>query len=131
MNPLIKHTVDSISDHISLNEGQKMLIAYNIGEALISALEFAKKNPNWNLRGGNSIDENTMTFSKINLYKDMFKKEEDRSDWDVENPESIECCDKCKMPNKQVVKSKTVGNYICLCNWNTSNTTTFGNSTDI
>ena len=73
MNPLIKHTVDSISDHISLNEGQKMLIAYNIGEALISALEFAKENPNWNLKGGDSIDENTMTTKRNRAYENMFK----------------------------------------------------------
>jgi hypothetical protein len=116
MNPLIKDTVDKIANNFKLTEGQKIIIAYYIGEALMSALLFAKDNPNYNLKGCDSVDENTITTNR-NLYENMFKKEEDRSDWDVESPESIECCNKCKMPNKQMVKSKRVGYYICLCNF--------------
>ncbi len=40
------------------------------------------------------------------------------SDWDVENPDSVECCEKCNLP-KRLISSKTTstGYYICLCNW--------------
>lgn len=73
MNPLVKHTLDKISENIKLNDREKIVIAYFIGEALVSALEFAKENPNWNLKGGDSIDENTMTTKRNKAFENMFK----------------------------------------------------------
>ena len=48
----------------------------------------------------------------------------DYSDWNIENPESIKCCEKCNLPVGQAVTSKanpTTGYYICLCGWDVSN----------
>jgi len=73
MNPLIKDTVDKISNNFKLTEGEKIIIAYYVGEALMSALLFAKDNPNYNLKGGDSVDENTITYKKQEAYQNMFK----------------------------------------------------------
>jgi len=73
MNPLIKDTVDKISNNFKLTEGEKIIIAYYVGEALMSALLFAKDNPNYNLKGGDSVDENTITYKKQKAYQNMFK----------------------------------------------------------
>ena len=73
MNPLVKHTIDKISERFKLTEGEKIIIAYHVGEALVSALEFAKENPNWNLKGCESIDENTITTKRNKAYENMFK----------------------------------------------------------
>ena len=73
MNPLVKHTIEKISQNFKLTEGEKIITAYFIGEALVSALEFAKENPNWNLKGGDSIDENTITSKRNKAYENMFK----------------------------------------------------------
>jgi hypothetical protein len=47
------------------------------------------------------------------------------SDWDVENPDNVECCEKCNLP-KQLISSKTTsaGYYICLCNWKSKDNNT-------
>lgn len=73
MNPLVKHTIEKISENIKLDDREKIVIAYFIGEALVSALDFAKENPNWNLKGGDSIDENTMTTKRNKAFENMFK----------------------------------------------------------
>ena len=73
MNPLIKDTVDKISNTLKLTEGDRIIIAYYFGEALMSALEFAKGNPNYNLKGGDSVDENTITIKRNKAYENMFK----------------------------------------------------------
>lgn len=73
MNPLVKHTVERISEHFKLSDGEKIIVAYFIGEALVSALDFAKENPDWNLKGGDSIDKNTITTKRNKAYENMFK----------------------------------------------------------
>jgi|LakMenE18May11ns_1017448.scaffolds.fasta_scaffold7951879_2 hypothetical protein len=73
MNPLIKDTVDKIANNFKLTQRERIIIAYYVGEALTSALEFAKENPNYNLKGGDSIDENTITYKKQKAYQNMFK----------------------------------------------------------
>jgi hypothetical protein len=73
MNPLIKDTVDKIANTFKLTEGKKIVIAYYVGEALTSALLFAKENPNCNLKGGDSVDENTITSKRNKAYENMFK----------------------------------------------------------
>ena len=60
MNPLIKQTVDNIAQHIELTEGEKMCIAVEVGNAIVKALNDAEHNPNYNLKGGNSVDKNTL-----------------------------------------------------------------------
>jgi hypothetical protein len=60
MNPLIKKTVEKISGHVKMTEGEKLFVAGEIGDAILKALTYAKENPNFNLKGGNSIDENTI-----------------------------------------------------------------------
>jgi hypothetical protein len=73
MNPLVKHTVEKISEHFKLSDGEKIIVAYFIGEALVSALDFAKENPNYNLKGGDSVDDNTITTKTNKAYENMFK----------------------------------------------------------
>ena len=60
MNPLIKQTVDKISNTIKLTDGEKMYIAFEIGEAIMKALIDSKKNPKFNLKGSDSVDNNTL-----------------------------------------------------------------------
>lgn len=60
MNPLIKKTVEKISSHIDIDESQKMGIALVIGDAISEALIAAKENPNYNMKGGDSIDCDTI-----------------------------------------------------------------------
>jgi len=52
MNPLLKHTLEELSNHNSDP-------AFVIGEAFTSLLKQANENPRLNLCGGDSIDENT------------------------------------------------------------------------
>lgn len=73
MNPLVKHTIEKISQNFKLTDGEKIITAYFIGEALFCALEFAKENPNWNLKGGDSTDENTINTKRNKAYENMFK----------------------------------------------------------
>ena len=73
MNPLIKDTVDKIANNFELTQGERIVIAYYVGEALTCALQFAKDNPNYNLKGGDSIDHNTITTKTNKAYENMFK----------------------------------------------------------
>ena len=52
MNPLIKETVEKI------NQGGD--VTYEVGNAILKALESAKQNTNYNMCGEGHIDENTI-----------------------------------------------------------------------
>ena len=52
MNPLLRHTLDKLNK-------PNAYPTYIIGMSFMSLLEQAKDNPNINLNGGDSIDENT------------------------------------------------------------------------
>ena len=58
MNPLIKKTTEKIIGH-QLRQ-KDMPIAIIIGDAIYEALVSANHNPNYNLKGGKSIDKNTI-----------------------------------------------------------------------
>lgn len=58
MNPLVKTTTEKILGHEIRPED--MSIAVIIGNAIYEALSASKHNPNFNLKGGTSIDENTI-----------------------------------------------------------------------
>lgn len=58
MNPLVKITTEKILGHEIRPED--MSIAVIIGNAIYEALSASKHNPNFNLKGGTSIDENTI-----------------------------------------------------------------------
>ena len=60
MNPLITKTIEKIEQHVKLTEGDKWCISIAIGYSVLEALEYSKKNPNYNLKGGDSVDENTI-----------------------------------------------------------------------
>jgi len=58
MNPLIKRTTEKVIGHEIRQKD--MAIAVIIGNAIYEALLAAKHNPNYNLKGGISVDENTI-----------------------------------------------------------------------
>ena len=58
MNPLIERTINKL--HLDLNEGEKQHAASVIGDALYQAIKSAEDNPNYNLKGGEDVDENTI-----------------------------------------------------------------------
>jgi hypothetical protein len=58
MNPLIKKTTEKIIGHQLRKED--IPIAIIIGNAIYEALVSANHNPNYNLKGGKNIDENTI-----------------------------------------------------------------------
>ena len=58
MNPFIKKTTEKILGHDIKQED--MSTAVIIGNAIYEALLAAKHNPNYNLKGGTSVDENTI-----------------------------------------------------------------------
>lgn len=60
MNPLIKKTVEKISNHVQLSEGEKSCIAVEIGHAIMEALIASQENPNFNMNGDGHINENTI-----------------------------------------------------------------------
>ena len=69
MNPLIKKTTEEILGHEIRPED--MSIAVIIGSAIYEALIAAKHNPNYNLNGCNSVDENTIgNFRVPNTHND-------------------------------------------------------------
>ena len=58
MNPLVKKTTEKVLGHeVRLED---MSIAVFIGNAIYEALMAARHNPNYNLKGGISVDENTI-----------------------------------------------------------------------
>jgi len=58
MNPLVKRTTEKVIGHEIQHED--MSIAVIIGNAIYEALIASQHNPNYNLKGGNDIDENTI-----------------------------------------------------------------------
>lgn len=60
MNTLIKQTVDKISNHIELNDSEKMCIAVEIGDVIMKVLTDSKNKPNFNLKGGKNVDNSTL-----------------------------------------------------------------------
>ena len=73
------------------------------------------------IEGWEPIDFPNQNEVRYEIREIVFK---DYSDWNIENPESIECCKKCNMPVGKSVTSKvrpTTGYYICLCGWDASN----------
>jgi hypothetical protein len=71
MNPLIKDTVNKIESHFNypLSQGLKMCIAVEIGNALQIALISAKENPNCNLNGGDYVNENTIGYFDVMIFR--------------------------------------------------------------
>lgn len=60
MNPFIKQTVDKISKHITLTDGDLMFLSIEIGTAIYNAISKSIENPELNLNGEGYIDENTL-----------------------------------------------------------------------
>ena len=58
MNPLVKKTTEKILGREIKQED--MAIAVIVGDAIYEALLAGKHNPNYNLKGGESVDENTI-----------------------------------------------------------------------
>lgn len=58
MNPLILRTTVKIIGHEIRRENVSTAVI--IGQAIYEALSAAKHNPNFNLNGGDNIDENTI-----------------------------------------------------------------------
>lgn len=58
MNPLIKRTTEEVIGHEIRPED--MSIAVIIGNAILEAIEASHYNPNYNLKGGVDVDENTI-----------------------------------------------------------------------
>lgn len=58
MNPLIKRVTEKvIGREIRLED---MSTAVIIGDAILEAIKASQHNPNWNLKGGIDVDENTI-----------------------------------------------------------------------
>jgi len=59
MNPILRRTIENIEKHVSLTETEKIHVMFYIGKALQDVAFGASTNPNFNLKGGDSADENS------------------------------------------------------------------------
>lgn len=68
MNPLIKKTVEKIAAHVNLTDSEKAVVAVEVGYAIMEAIVAAKENQQINVKGGDSIDENTVGNFEVSIY---------------------------------------------------------------
>lgn len=60
MNPLLKKHIENLSIRGTFREGQLIEVLFEMGDLAFNVAAGMKQNPNANLKGGDSIDENTL-----------------------------------------------------------------------
>ncbi len=64
MNPILKETIKDIKKHMILSEAEEGFLALEIGNAMMRVAHGCITNPNFNLNGGDSADENSYVSKK-------------------------------------------------------------------
>lgn len=70
MNPILKECINNIKKHIELTQGEEMFLIIEIGKTMCNVAYSCTVNPNFNLKGGNYIDENSYAVKNKSL--DLF-----------------------------------------------------------
>ena len=60
MNPLLKQAVRNLSKKANLTEVQEHFAMLEMADLMLKVVAGIQENPNANMKGGNSIDENTL-----------------------------------------------------------------------
>lgn len=71
MNPILRETIDNIKKHINLTEGEEMFLITEIGTLMYNVAYSCRMNPNFNLKGGDYIDENSYASENYISYEKL------------------------------------------------------------
>lgn len=78
MNPILRETLDRIKKHIDITEGDEIFLTREIGYCMSKVAYGCKTNPDFNICGGEYVDENSYIPDNY-LYKNVWNNENTNS----------------------------------------------------
>lgn len=74
MNPLLRQAVSNLNKRTTLTETQLNFVVHEMADLMLKVVAGIQENPNANMKGGDSIDENTLGNFHLELTNVDFTK---------------------------------------------------------